>query len=184
MTTRYGFTVHQEAGNQTYRHMYVTIYLRGERNTYSPHGEFYWTRIAQLNWQTDNSVDYWYGVRLEASLEYRSNFDAFTKFCQKVQKADVYDTDGQSFLEWMAAEKFTPLCYDDRTNNIITAAEFEATRGMSLYKMMYTDYNGNKNYYEGFLAHSLADAQVAAFNWCARYKPDFLEVWNTKVEIV
>lgn len=161
------FNIEKTTGRE-YEHIYIKIFYG--RELYR--GRQYWDRVAEITFQADDHNPGWYGMRINYTGNYQEDFSQFIKFCKKIESADMYNSSGEGFVEWVANLRgMKRIVTDKRLNNWVTVEELEETKNLKGFKVFY-----NGKWDDTFLAWDERDlAKKVAKEW-SNY-PAKLEYW-------
>lgn len=83
--------------------------------------------ISWVNFYQDETWGEWFGFKVElANSMYQCRFDKALKLLNRINKAQMYDSRPDAFVNWLDGRRdVTQVTYDNRTNLHVTAQEVE-----------------------------------------------------------
>lgn len=147
--------------DSNYKKLNVVLYYK-EDSSYCVTGE-QWRRFAEVSWQTDLNTDYWYGFYIRENAEYRSGFNEFSKFVSKINKADMYRSHGEQFIQWLLDTNVKQLVYDERLSTVMRREFYDNTVKQHGWKVLL---GSSANAYQmDVLGYDIRDAEKAALKY-------------------
>lgn len=147
--TKFGYNLTKNNNYSGYKHISIHILYQDNYDE--------WRNLCTIAFQGNKDEDFtWYGYQMSMAYSlYNTDFSAFVKFAQKVERANLHNTSLGEVMQFLADNKLRRVVYDSRLNRYVEFGDYVNSADMRVFRLHF-----HGQYIDNCLAYSESQAET------------------------